>query len=183
MSRSLARLMVTVGLSVGTVVGTGTNADAVGGGYAPSSAVPAGVPGGFSSVIFASTFAPKGGHVLVHHGGALLNVDVAPGSFKYPYHVALTSANTNSIRVGLTGRLRGDLPIFASGFVLERRGHPLGTVHPVVLTLSGREFKRGDIVVRFFRGRFVPLETLTKNGTVTFTLHGVTEFAVVAPKG
>jgi len=174
--------MVTVGLSVGAVAGTGTIADAVGGGYAPGSAVPAGVPGGFSSVIFASTFTSKGGHVLVQHGGAVLNVDVTPGSFKYPYHVALTSANTNSIRGDLTGRLRGDVPIFAAGFVLERRGHPLGTVRRVTLTLSGREFKRGDIVVRFFRGRFVPLESLTMNGKVVVTLHGVTEFAVVAPK-
>ncbi|MDE3146340.1 MAG: hypothetical protein KGL23_02775 [Acidobacteriota bacterium] len=182
MTRFFVRVMVSVAVSVGAVAGASTVADAVGGGYAPGSAVPAGVPGGFSSVIFASTFTAKGGHVLVHHDGAALNITVPPGSFKYPYHVALTSANTNSIRGELTGRLRGDVAIFASGFVLERRGHPLGTIRPVTLTLSGPEFKRGDVVVKFFRGRFVPLHALTMNAKLLVTLHGVTEFAVVAPK-
>lgn len=182
MTRIIPKIAIATVLSVAGIASTGVAANAASGGYGPSSAVPAGVPGGFSSTIFASTFASSGGHALVRDGGTLLNIKILPGSFKYGFQMALTSANTNSIRLGLKGKLHGDVPVFASGFVLERRGHPLGSKRPVTITITGHSFKRGDILVKYFRGRFVPVALLKENGKVVLTLRGVTEFAVVAPK-
>ena len=179
---SIPKLTIAVALSLAGVASTGVMANAASGGYGPSSAVPVGVPGGFSSTIFASTFASSGGHALVRDGGTLLNINIAPGSFKYGFQMALTSANTNSIRLELKGKLHGDVPVFASGFVLERRGHPLGSKRPVTITITGHSLKRGDMLVEYLRGRFVPVALLMENGKVVLTLRGVTEFAVVAPK-
>ena len=182
MKKSISRITVATFLSVVTIATTGAVANAASGGYGPSSAIPIGVPGGFSSAIFARTFSPHGGHALVRDGRELLNIRILPGSFKYGFQMALTSANTNSIRLELKGKLQGDVPVFASGFVLERRGHPLGSKRPVTITITSDNLKRGDIVVRYFRGRFVPVALLVRNGTLVLALRGVTEFAVITPK-
>jgi hypothetical protein len=182
MNLSISKIAVSFGMLGATcLMLPSSQASAAGGGYGPGAAVPVGVPGGFTSVAFAGTLPRHGGVVRVKVEGATINVVVPGGSLRFATQVAITKAYFPAVEIGLTGGLHGHRVIIAAGFVLDRQGHALRSAKPITITIHDAQFKVGDVIVEYRGGYFTPVGKVTRNGVLTITVTGVTEFAVVAP--
>lgn len=73
--------------------------------------------------------------------------------------------------------------MFDAGFIIDHNGRALRSCKTIVITLSGPSLKVGDVIVEYKAGAFVQVGVVKVNGTATIDVRGVTEIAILAPKG
>ena len=183
----VTRRIFQVGAAVGvataaSVLGSAT-AFAAGNGYAPSSGTgtPAGVPGGFTSVLTTATVQPSGGTVTGSDNGNTVTVTVPAGAFTQPAQVVLTAGDV--AQIGSAGQA-GKQTVVAVGIsVLVNNTTFTGTFpKPITVTIAGN-FATGDEVVVYNPSTSswspVPGATIA-NGTATFSITSDPDIAVLA---
>ncbi|MDA8275227.1 MAG: hypothetical protein M0029_07580 [Actinomycetota bacterium] len=165
-----------------SVLGTAT-AFAAGSGYTPSgaTATPAGVPGGFTSVLTTGTVQPSGGTVTGSENGDTITVTVPAGALTQTAQVVLTAGNVSQI--GSAGQAGKDAVVAVGISVMENGSKFTGTfAKPITVTIAGN-FAAGDEVVVYdpTTGGWSPVAGATiANGTATFEFTSDPDFAVLA---
>ena len=172
------RFISVVGVAAASVVIAPALAFGAGGGYGPSAAIPGGVPGGFTSVRSAHIFSLAGGKLRVRDGQALITVIAPRGSLVAGTQVAITGARVAGLRAGL-GAFSHYRVLAAAGVVLDHRGAPRTSRHPITVTVNDPQLRPGDLIVVFRGGHFRVAGRVSQIDTVSFDVRGVTEFAVL----
>ncbi len=165
-----------------SVLGTAT-AFAAGSGYTPAggSASPAGVPGGFTSVLTTGTVQPSGGTVTGSDNGDTVTVTVPAGALTQAAQVVVTAGNVTQI--GGAGQVGKDAVVAVGISVMVNGTKFTGTFpKPITVTISGN-FAAGDQVVVYdpSTGGWSPVPGATiANGTATFQITSDPDVAVLA---
>lgn len=187
MSRRLVRFVIAAGGGIIAVSGVSWSAaSGAGFGYGGPSAVPQGVPGGFSHVVTVKTVPASGGRVAVQESGVHMIVNVPAGA---PQQVAITNANAiGSISpaafTALPPRVRHERPVFGAAVVVTTHGKAARDHGLVVVTLRKASFSRSDYVVMYSSARqgFIPMPkgfARVLDGVATLKFHITTEFMIL----
>jgi hypothetical protein len=186
--REPQRRVLQTGAAIGvaaaaSVLGTAT-AFAAGSGYTPSggTGTPAGVPGGFTSVLTTGTVQPSGGTVTGSDNGDTVTVTVPAGALTQPAQVVLTAGDVSQI--GSAGQAGKDAVVAVGISVMVNGAKFTGTFPtPITVTIAGN-FASGDEVVVYDPSTAgwspVPGATIA-NGTATFEITSDPDVAVLAP--
>jgi hypothetical protein len=161
------------------LVGTASPAFAAGSGYGPGALLPAGVPGGFRSVIAASTFGQSGGTFKLRDCGGTCSILVPRGAFRSSLQIVITKASTAAVNANL----RNKVVVCAVGIVFDKNGHALNTLDPLQVDFTSAKVSSRDAVVEYRNRAFRPVISEVHGNTIAFKLvSGITEAAIVSPK-
>ncbi|MDA8034273.1 MAG: hypothetical protein M0T71_08925 [Actinomycetota bacterium] len=151
---------------------------------------PGGVKGGFSSVDVAVTVPRKGKLINVNVNGARLTISVPGGAAPKGEQLVVTTGNPTPIKGSalrnVPKNVAREKAVYAMGILLQRDHTPVTDKALVTVTLTGKQFKKGDYVVVYSPKlhAFVPapkFHARVVNGKVVVKFPAGTEFAVLAP--
>lgn len=168
-----------------------TPALAAGSSYGGPPVLPSGgVTGGFRSVAAAVTVTSQGKTLHATVDGADLTVSVPHGAAPKGEQLVVTKGNPGPIKGSalkdVPKNVAGEKAIYAMGILLQRNGSPVTDKGLVTVTLTGKQFKKGDYIVVYSPKlhAFVPapkFHASVVNGKVVVKFPAGTEFAVLAP--
>src|SRR5664279_5539517 len=142
-----AAVFVAVGL-----IAAAPSSYAAGGGYGSGNG-PAGVPGGYATVVTTHTFSSDGGSLVANIPGGQAQLTVPPGAFIGALQIAVTAPDLEGVEAALPKLgLASYRVVAAIGIaVSDTNGHKFGGTfaHPLMLTISGTAVGVGNQVIQF----------------------------------
>ena len=175
-----AAVFVAVGL-----IAAAPSSYAAGGGYGSGNG-PAGVPGGYATVVTTHTFSSDGGSLVANIPGGQAQLTVPAGAFIGALQIAVTVPDLGGVEAALRKLGLGNHRVVAAvGIgVSDTNGHKFtGTfAHPLSLTIKGAALGVGDKVIQFTGPSTTTAVAATVSpGAVTVSMLADPDFAVLAP--